>query len=79
VPRLISPHYIAHTELKGDLKADIESTFGSVENFNKEFSTAGATQVQLQQCCRAGCLSFSCCDACVVHCLAVCDTQPLLS
>jgi Fe-Mn family superoxide dismutase len=31
-------------ELKGGLKADIESTFGSVENFNKEFSTAGATQ-----------------------------------
>jgi Fe-Mn family superoxide dismutase len=31
-------------ELKGDLKADIESTFGSVDAFNKEFSTAGATQ-----------------------------------
>lgn len=31
-------------ELSGDLKADIEKTFGSVEAFNKEFSTAGATQ-----------------------------------
>jgi Iron/manganese superoxide dismutases, C-terminal domain len=45
-----NPRLCAETELKGDLKADIESTFGSVENFNKEFSTAGATQVQLQQC-----------------------------
>lgn len=50
--------FAAHTELKGDLKKDIESTFGSVENFNKEFSTAGATQVQLERCCYAGCLSF---------------------
>mmetsp|Transcript_12468 Transcript_12468/g.37473 ORF Transcript_12468/g.37473 Transcript_12468/m.37473 type:complete len:234 (-) Transcript_12468:3610-4311(-) len=31
-------------EVSGDLKADIESTFGSVDNFLKEFSTAGATQ-----------------------------------
>jgi hypothetical protein len=52
-----SPNCIVPTELKGDLKADIESTFGSVENFNKEFSTAGATQVQLQQRCHADCLS----------------------
>lgn len=32
------------TELKGDLKADIEATFGSVDDFVKEFSAAGATQ-----------------------------------
>lgn len=37
----------ACAELKGDLKKDIESTFGSVEDFSKEFSTAGATQVRL--------------------------------
>ena len=31
-------------ELSGDLKADIEATFGSVDDFLSEFSTAGATQ-----------------------------------
>ena len=32
------------TELKGELKEAIESAFGSVEDFKKEFSAAGATQ-----------------------------------
>jgi len=41
---VLTPSSRHDAELKGDLKADIESTFGSVEAFNKEFSTAGATQ-----------------------------------
>ena len=32
------------TELKGELKEAIEIAFGSVEDFKKEFSAAGATQ-----------------------------------
>ena len=40
-----------------------------MENFNKEFSTAGATQVQLQQCPLAACVSTAL-RACSVHYLA---------
>ena len=35
---------LSPAELKGELKEAIESSFGSVEDFKKEFSAAGATQ-----------------------------------
>ena len=40
----MSSNPVCRAELKGELKEAIEKTFGSVDDFKKQFSAAGATQ-----------------------------------